>query len=74
MPPIKFRERLTKFMISISLSEKFCYKTALLKPLKIIFENSVSECKISGIWKLGSVTAILKPRSKLKPEKDWPII
>ena len=24
MPPIKFRECLTKFMVSISLSEKFC--------------------------------------------------
>ena len=30
MPPIKFWERLTKFMISISLSEKFCSQNLML--------------------------------------------
>ena len=29
MPPIKFRKRLTNFMIFISLFEKFCYQTLL---------------------------------------------
>ena len=48
-------------------------KTVLLKPLKTIFEKSVSECKIPGIWKLGSVTAIPKSGSKLKPENYRPI-
>ena len=35
MPPIKFRERLTKFMISISLSEKFCCQN-LITSIKVI--------------------------------------
>ena len=34
MPPIKFRERLTKFMISISLSEKFCCQN-LITSIKV---------------------------------------
>ena len=38
MPPIKFRERLTKFMISISLSEKFCCQN-LITSIKV---NSTS--------------------------------
>ena len=48
-------------------------KIVLLKPLKTIFEKSVNECKIPGIWKLGSVTAIFKSGSKLKPENYRPI-
>ena len=43
-------------------------KTVLLKPLKTIFEKFVYVCKIPGNWKLGSVTAIFKSGSKLKPE------
>ena len=35
MPPIKFRERLTKFMISIYLSEKFCCQN-LITSIKVI--------------------------------------
>ena len=35
MPPIKFSERLTKFMISISLSEKFCCQN-LFTSIKVI--------------------------------------
>ena len=36
-------------------------------------KKSVNECKIPGIWKLGSVTAIFKSGSKLKPENYRPI-
>ena len=35
MPPIKFWERLTKFMIPISLSEKFCCQN-LITSIKVI--------------------------------------
>ena len=35
MPPIKFRERLTKFMISISLSKKLCCQN-LITSIKVI--------------------------------------
>ena len=36
MPPIKFLERLTKFMISLSLSEKFCCQNLIMKPPVIL--------------------------------------
>ena len=48
---------------------------AILKPLKIIFEKSVKECKIPDIWKSAyrNVTAIHKSGPKSKPENYRPI-
>ena len=50
MPPIKFRERLTKFMISISLSEKFCCQN-LITSIKVInmTRNSSKSNKLRNI-------------------------
>ena len=48
-------------------------KRAILKPLKIIFEKSVKECKILDIWKSAYVTAIHKSGPKYKPENYRPI-
>ena len=48
-------------------------KRAILKPLKIIFEKSVKECKIPDIWKSAYVTAIYKSGPKSKPENYRPI-
>ena len=48
-------------------------KTALLNSLKTIFEKSVNECKIPGISKLESVSAVFTSGTKLKPENYKPI-
>ena len=48
-------------------------KRAMPKPLKIIFEKSVKECKIPDIWKSAYVTAIYKFGPKSKPENYRPI-
>ena len=57
MPPIKFRERLTKFMISISLSEKFCCQN-LITSIKVInmTRNSSKSNKLRNINTIGCRT------------------
>ena len=54
MPPIKFRERLTKFMISIFLSEKFCCQN-LITSIKVInmTRNSSKSNKLRNINTIG---------------------
>ena len=62
MPPIKFRERLTKFMISISLSEKFCCQN-LITCIKVInmTRNSAKSNKLRNTLSLFENRVPLKP-------------
>ena len=53
MPPIKFSERLTKFMISISLSEKFCCQN-LITSIKVI------TCKLRPLLLLDALSDFLE--------------
>ena len=57
MPPIKFRERLTKFMIFISLSEKFCCQN-LITSIKVtnMTRNSSKSNKLRNINTIGCRT------------------
>ena len=59
MPPIKFRERLTKFMISMSLSEKFCCQN-LITRIKVInmTRNSSKSNKLVGWLVVLGLTAL----------------
>ena len=43
------------------------------KPLKIIFQQSIDEEELPEVWKLASVTPILKKRNKRKAENYRPI-
>ena len=57
MPPTKFRERFLKFMISISLSEKFCCQN-LTTSIKVInmTRNSSKSNKLRNINTIGCRT------------------
>ena len=59
MPPIKFRERLTKFMISIALSEKFCCQN-LITSIKVInmTRNSSKSNKLRNINTIGCLNIV----------------
>ena len=54
MPPIKFRECLTKFMISLSLTEKFCCQKLITSIIVInITRNSSKSNKLRNINTIG---------------------
>ncbi len=48
-------------------------KSAVIKPLKIIFEKSMTERKLPEIWKKANVSAIFKKGPRQKPENYRPI-
>ena len=48
-------------------------KSAIKKPLKILFTKSLEEEKIPTIWKKANVTAIFKKGEKSKDENYRPI-
>ena len=62
MPPIKFCKRLTRFMISISLSEKFCCQNFIpsIKVIDMIGHSS----KMNKLRNIGCRTRNHKPISR----------